>query len=359
MKNIEKNPHSFAVVIEWENAISAGNERARQMLAELRNQINELKNFSVDTKEPTETSYLKSFRFPAEVIISFDTHEVVEAELRWLARELIPESDNNINLRILPSPLSGYYGLKTNGINHTDADLVILLDSDVIPKEGWLRNMLATFSDDKVNVVLGNTYIDEKSVYGKAFALAWFFHVRSDRDDLEETDGSYTHVNSIAYRKEILDKYPLDSSVGGYRGSCGWQIAELRNAGIPVHYNHKAKIGHPPPRWFKHFMHRAVGEGRDDYLNAKYSYNALKKNPSRITAHGKEPKEIKVPLSLRTFRKGFNRLQKIVRNRQQADLSLAATPFAVAIMAFYYFLYLLGNLATRLFPQFMLKHFLF
>jgi hypothetical protein len=262
-------------------------------------------------------------------------------------------------LRILPSPLSGYYGLKTNGINHTDADLVILLDSDVIPKEGWLRNMLTTFSSNKVDVVFGNTYIDENTLYAKAFALGWFFHLRTDRGDLEATDGSYIHVNNIAYRKEILEKYPFPLSEGGQRGSCARQMAELREAGIPVYYNHKAKVGHPPPKWFGHFLSRAVGEGRDDYLNAKYSRDLLQQNPGVVTAHGKEVREIKVPLSLRTFKKGFNRLQKIVRNRQQADLSLAATPFAIAIMAFYYFLYLLGNLATRLFPQFMLKHFLF
>lgn len=348
---MDKSPLSFSIVIEWENAITAGNERARKMLTELRKQILELKGVGAKILTKGEDAYLSRFQFPVNVIISFDKHEVTEEDLTRFARNILPERDDFINLKISASNLQGYYGLKVNGINHSNADVIILLDSDVIPKKKWLQNMLNAFSNKRVDVVFGNTYIDQNSLYGKAFALGWFYPTRSDMSDLEATDGSYIHVNNIAYRKEILDSFPFPLPDGGQRGLCARQMAELRNAGIPIYYNHKAKMGHPAPKWFNHFMNRAIGEGRDAYLNAKYSYESLQQDPEAITAHGTDITEIKIPLSIRSIKKGLGRLSNIFKHREKVNLSIAAAPFAVAIMTLYYGLYALGNISTRLFPR--------
>jgi cellulose synthase/poly-beta-1,6-N-acetylglucosamine synthase-like glycosyltransferase len=85
-----------------------------------------------------------------------------------------------IQLRIIPASGLHYYDLKNFGAKHSKGELIIFLDSDVIPENGWLIGLLESFQRPDVLVVGGNTYMTEGSLYEKSLALLYFFPRGSD-----------------------------------------------------------------------------------------------------------------------------------------------------------------------------------
>jgi hypothetical protein len=58
----------------------------------------------------------------------------------------------------------------------------VFLDSDVIPESSWLVRLLDSFDsfdDEDVGLAAGKHLPRAVGLYGKAFALAWFFPLRA------------------------------------------------------------------------------------------------------------------------------------------------------------------------------------
>src|SRR4029077_19368753 len=62
--------------------------------------------------------------------------------------------------RLLPTADSRYCSLKNAGAAASSGEIIIFLDSDVIPEPNWLAALLETFSNPHVSVVVGSTHGD-------------------------------------------------------------------------------------------------------------------------------------------------------------------------------------------------------
>ena len=82
---------------------------------------------------------------------------------------------SHCTLRLTAAPGLNYYEQKNRGAREAAAEIVVYLDSDVIPEDNWLISLLTPFPDSNVQVVSGNSYLTATGPYSKAFALFWFF----------------------------------------------------------------------------------------------------------------------------------------------------------------------------------------
>jgi hypothetical protein len=97
---------------------------------------------------------------PIELLVCFDAEEVdgsvVAADL---AAEL-PEKSSTLSHRLVPVPGAEYYALKNAGAREVEGELLVFVDSDVVPDPGWLGDLLRPFDDETVGVVAGNSYLE-------------------------------------------------------------------------------------------------------------------------------------------------------------------------------------------------------
>jgi hypothetical protein len=243
-------PISFSVIIEWENAKLSELGRAHKMLFSLSEQINKL-----DTARWV----------PQELIILYDG-EVIDHSL--IADALKSAMGSNPTLYILKLiPISGrrYYELKNYGATITEADVLVFLDSDVIPEPGWLAALLGAIEKPEIGVVCGNTYIDVHNLYTRAFALFWFFPLRASGSGLIRTERFF--ANNVAFRKKVFNKHPFPASIK-LRGQCGDLSRQLVKEGHRIYLHEGARVRHPPPNGFLHFIKRALCAGHDYAVSA-------------------------------------------------------------------------------------------
>lgn len=85
--------------------------------------------------------------------------------------------------------------------------MIVFLDSDVIPEEGWLAGLLRAFRNPAVQVVCGGTYISLEGLYSKTVALFWFFPLREEGDGLCQTDSSLRTTSPFGAR--CLNQIPF------------------------------------------------------------------------------------------------------------------------------------------------------
>jgi cellulose synthase/poly-beta-1,6-N-acetylglucosamine synthase-like glycosyltransferase len=143
----DMNISKVSIVIEWENVLLAEMERCRRMLRELRRQILELNSHA-------------SLATEFGIIVVFN-HEIVQPPV--VTNELLQlfqSGDPHIGWRLAPATGLNYYDLKNFGAQQSDGDIILFLDSDVIPEAGWLKTLLGSLENPAVEVVAGNTVCD-------------------------------------------------------------------------------------------------------------------------------------------------------------------------------------------------------
>ena len=331
MNSNNRNAVKVSVVIEWENVLLAEMDRCRRMLRELRRQILEL-NSPVST--PVEF----------EIIVVFN-QEIVAAPVveNELAQVFLP-GDTNIRSRLTAATGLNYYDLKNFGAERSGGDIIVFLDSDVIPEPGWLKNLLVTFDHPAVEVVAGNTFLDLSDFLGRAMALSWFFPLRATEAVLKETPHFF--ANNVAFRKTTFERFPFPKmQPGATRGSCVQLAENLRQAGKKIHLHLGAQVSHPPPNGWHHFFIRGFAAGRDELL--------LRRIYRGQSWFGREGyRELR-----RSFSKMFDGFNSILKQRKQVNLSAVETPLALGIVLIYWHCRLLGAWGTQMFPHFMGRHF--
>jgi hypothetical protein len=239
-----------SAIVEWENALFADANRPMAMLRELRRQAADM------TREQDVR--------PFELLVVYDAGEFAAAPLAELLERCLGRSDEVITWRLLPAEVTGYYASKDLGARHAAGEILLFIDSDVIPEPRWLERLLAPFRDPLVQIVAGSAFIEPVDFTGKVFALTWFFPLRREAGPAEKADHFF--ANNFAMRKSLYDQHPFPELKGSSRGSCLLLAAELTRAGIPIFRVSGARVAHPAPNGAEHFIKRALAQGRDDVV---------------------------------------------------------------------------------------------
>ena len=117
-------PHSFSVIIEWENVKLSGLNRAYKMLFGLGEQIKELGTAGWQ---------------PPDLIILYDDQDISREVIMSALNSSMGSTPPPHALKLIPVAGKRYYELKNFGATQTEVDVLVFLDSDVIPESGWLR----------------------------------------------------------------------------------------------------------------------------------------------------------------------------------------------------------------------------
>jgi glycosyl transferase family 2 len=67
-----------------------------------------------------------------------------------------------------------YYQQKNFGAQQAKHEAILLVDCDIIPCNGWLRNLLECYVEEQADMMCGATHMEQRTLYEKAFALFWF-----------------------------------------------------------------------------------------------------------------------------------------------------------------------------------------
>lgn len=316
-------PLSFAVIIEWENAKLSELGRTRRMLSALGAQILAL--------DPAQ------WQRP-EVIVLYDPAAIDPRLIQDTLTAAMGQTPPVQALKILPAEKLRYYELKNYGATQTGADVLVFLDSDVIPEPGWLAALLGGITQPGVDVIGGNTYIAPASFYTRAFALFWFFPLRTAGQ--EPVPSEHFFANNVAFRKAVFDKHPFPCH-RKFRGQCTDLARTLRENHLGLYRHPAARVDHPPPNGIYHFAIRALCAGHDLVVVGP--------------EHGYQPS---VKSAWRRFRSQMRAARKrIATHRREVALGAAAGVAAQGLALAYYSLVFAGECITLAKPDFIPKRF--
>jgi hypothetical protein len=313
---------SLSIVVEWENARLAEAERPLAMLAELARQLDEL---AVPSPRPVE------------IVLLHNPEAVDGAAIEAMIDHARPRDRWAASFRLLASADRTYYEQKNFGVASTSGDIVLLLDSDVVPEPGWLQKLLAAFDDPAVAVVCGSTYIELASLYDRAVALFWLFPLRPEGERMEEAKSFY--ANNVAFRRAVIAANPFPD-LPTFRGQCRMLSERLRTQGIRILRHTGARVSHPPPNGWRHFVNRALCEGHDEAVRDRERGRSL------------------VGRGMRDFwRRMRYATGRVVTDRRAVGLSPLGAFGAWSVALGYYALKLTGRLLTALDPSIVRRHF--
>jgi hypothetical protein len=246
-----KKLQTVSIVLEWETVEEGGVGRAERGLREVCRQITELQD---------------DLRAPAEVLVCYEERVVSEPSLRSIVeRAAGPEGWSCPVLLVPVPPGTNYYEKKNTGARQSKNDVIVFLDSDLIPDSGWLRNIMTPFDDWSVSVLTGATHLDHASTYEMAVALSWIFPPATYGRGIQPF---YRYSsNNLAFRRALFLRFPFPA-FPTYRGQCGDLGKTLRNAGIAIPEQTDARTTHPPPAGVRGFVHRAFAAGKDEQFYA-------------------------------------------------------------------------------------------
>ena len=190
------------IVIEWENAIDVEDEWAYRAVAGLE-------------RELEATAAL----MPAKPVVSylFDSRAVDPDIIRRAIAEAGPKLRDVAEVEIVPTDGLSYYELKNHGAARANTEVSIFLDSDAAPQPGWLRHMVAPFSDPSVMAVGGITVLAHEDFLSRTLALTWIFGLYEERERTARSWGIY--ANNTAVRTAFFRRHPFPK-LNAFKYSC-------------------------------------------------------------------------------------------------------------------------------------------
>ncbi len=325
----------MSIIVEWDNVRLAELGRCRAMLREVARQASGLRHSGCRGTAPAAPTDPSPDRI--ELLVLYDSERIHRGAVESVLHAELGPAPAALAPRVIAAPGMGYYSLKNFGVTHAAGELVMFVDSDVIPEAGWLSGLITPFADSGVQLIGGNTYVDATGFYSKAVALTWFFPLRETGSAIRTADRFF--ANNFAARRPLLVAHPFPTGDGAARGACLALSRRLTAGGIAIHRNPAAQASHPAPKGIGHFITRAIADGRDYCIYA-------------------EPAERGTRPVARHFYYEMRRAVTAVRTRGPAvRLARAGVPLAAAIGASYYLLGLTASLATRVHPGFMKRRF--
>jgi hypothetical protein len=308
------------IIIEWENIQLAEAARCFTMLDVLAQQISEFHSWTTDGANNFE------------VLLLYNSEQCDGEEIRRSVEPRFEAIRSFCTLTLCAAAGTTYYEQKNTGALHATAEIIVYLDSDVIPEPGWLSALLTPLNDPEVQVVAGNSYLAASDVYSKAFALFWFFPQRATKAVFEKRNTFF--ANNVAFRRDVIQRFLFIAVPGATRGACRYLAHRLRQAGIPIHYNSTAQVNHPAPHGLRHFLIRALAQGRDRvFVNRILGRSVLRSLLKDI---------------LQPFRSAW----RVLKNYRGVGLSLSELPMAITVAFVFNSLVIAGELLTRIAPKY-------
>jgi hypothetical protein len=317
----------ISIIIEWENVKLSEMDRCREMLRAMAKQIPEYFDKQPNFSVPDPVS-------AAEILILYDAGAFDGGFIEDIVASEIPKTTRHCEWRIIAAGSEGYYGLKNIGSRQAQGDVLVFIDSDLIPEEKWLENMLSPMQDPSVKVVAGHAYVTPDDMMSRTFALTWFFPLRAPEAKISPANGFF--ANSVAFRRDVFLAHPYEVIPGASRGACRLLAKKLAAQGVQMLSNTGAQASHPPPNGLKHFLMRAVVQGRDDLL-----MNQTEQRTGKGTIFHSIARIGKWQLKA---------LRRILFQHQTVGMPFYQVPFAMFIASIYGFLFFMGDVATRIFP---------
>lgn len=321
--------HSFSIVIEWENILLSEAWRTHKMLQELRQQIIQI--------------YPKLLSKP-EIIVVHNSEQMERSQVEQFVNEQFEACSSLIQLRIIPASGLHYYDLKNFGAKHSKGELIIFLDSDVIPEDGWLVSLLESFQHSDVLVVGGNTYMTAGSVYEKSLALLYFLPRGSDTTGCicEVCKSEDFFANNVAFRRELFESYPFPT-LPQVRGQCQALAEMLQSLGVKIFYQPRSSVSHPAPNGLRHFVITAMCHGHDVVMT--YRRRAVSVNVTVESKHDwRKHKSIR------------QKFFKVYQRYRNAGLSRKDTIIAFGVISSYLTFVFLGILIGLIRPELIRRH---
>ncbi len=196
---------------------------------------------------------------PAETVEFIVVHAGSSAIDKFLA--MLPDE---LGSRVVILDLAGlpasYYQMKNAGAQIAAGQLLVFLDSDLVPVCGDFSDLLAPVIENKCMVACGHTFFPTDTFLERCYAVFWMFPIFK----FPETIGKYQlFVSSTVVPKQWFIEFGSFPQVGGLRASCTLFSRALQRAGY--------SIAHPDV-WFRHalwddrvsfFIWRALAMGRN------------------------------------------------------------------------------------------------
>jgi len=327
---------TVSIVIEWENVQLSEFERCRRMLDRLASQTERVVRDPIEIRRGEEPRRIAPF----EIVVAIDPQKVDRDAVDETLRRHLPALPGVRTVRISAAPGQTYYGLKNHGADVTRGDIIVFLDSDVVPDDGWLEKLLTSFGGD-VGVVAGNAYLEPVGLVHKAFAVYWFFPTRQSEASLEE--GTQFFANNVAFERPIFERYRFEIDPRASRGACVDMARRMTRDGIPIYKQWGAQVSHPPPNGLRHFLVRGIAQGRD----AVVAMRSDERRDEWMVLHA----------FVRFARDAARVFRRTLGLRRELGIRAYEVPLVMAIGLLFRVLVLLGKLLTAALPGPMARHF--
>jgi hypothetical protein len=333
--NVIEQPLRLSIVIEWANTRLNGRERAAELFRRLGLQWQEILARRYPEALPGEARlFLASLDSRVELLLV--SPEALSVPAAEDVRRLLPET---FDVAIHVAEGLEYYPLKNFGASLAGGDILLFVDSDVLPDDGWLAHLLGSLARPDVHVVCGQTYVAPTDLVARAFALGWTYALRDPSRGLFTPDKFY--ANNLALRADIFRKTQFRPLGRRSRGACTLLREDLGRLGVVVWENRAAGVDHPPPSSAGHLVVRALAHGRDQYL-------------SHAEARSVRGLQRSLGIAAERLARGFSRAR---REWRRVGLRRRDVPAALAVISAYYALFALGGLLTHASPALMGRHF--
>lgn len=145
---------------------------------------------------------------------------------------------HNLNINIIESQNTTYYGMKTTGIAASTGDIVALLDSDCVPSPHWCASFVSRIRDG-ADVVAGKTRYPKEVRYAQTFNFFNFGYIHADENGIANS----FLPNNVAFRREVIQKHQF--APGIKRGGAGHLLgAKLKSLGYVMVYEPNQSVTH-------------------------------------------------------------------------------------------------------------------
>ncbi|MFC1479318.1 glycosyltransferase family 2 protein, partial [Planctomycetota bacterium] len=160
---------------------------------------------------------------------------------------------------------------RNRGIESSQTDLIVCIDSDCIAACDWLETIYNEFQDQDIDAVMGKTSIPHSTFLGDSIAaLGYPGGANAGFENMWHVDenGFTDHITScnFAARKDIFEKHGMFDEGFPMAGGEDSELSVRWSAnGVKIKYCPDMKVYHKPITSLKHYMSWMIHRGRCGY----------------------------------------------------------------------------------------------